>query len=271
MDLVSAMQAVAASALPDAADMTTRLGTIDAAYSSGRPRVLFDGEASLTGITQTYPYVNSYTPVAGHRVLLLKSGSTWVILGCVDLVGSSVTFPSNRTDGTGKYYNNSNSMGTLSTFTYTASGSNGTGYYVPVYFAKATTIDRIGILVSVATGAVVHLARYTNSSAGEPGTRAINYGAIPSFSTSGAKELTVSDTIPAGVSWLFALAITSSSFDSVGITPAQQLPFAGRAGMVNSGMLSSFTTPTLTAPPASASSLTANYNVDAPAIWWRKA
>lgn len=72
-------EAVAATA--GIVDDTTRIGTIDPAYSgSGRPRVLFDGETSLTGITQTYPYLSTYTPAASHRVLLIKSGNTWVVM-----------------------------------------------------------------------------------------------------------------------------------------------------------------------------------------------
>lgn len=55
------------------------LGTIDAAYVSGRPRVLFDGETVLGG--KVYPYLASYTPVASQRVLLAPVGSGYVILG----------------------------------------------------------------------------------------------------------------------------------------------------------------------------------------------
>lgn len=55
------------------------MGTIDSAYASGRPRVLFDGETVLGG--KLYPYLASYTPVASHRVLLAPAGSSYVILG----------------------------------------------------------------------------------------------------------------------------------------------------------------------------------------------
>jgi hypothetical protein len=61
----------------DAAKHT--IGTVDTGYSSGRPRVLFDGETVLGG--KTYPYLASYTPVASHRVVLAPAGSTYVILG----------------------------------------------------------------------------------------------------------------------------------------------------------------------------------------------
>ena len=55
------------------------IGTIDSAYSSGRPRVLFDGETVLGG--KTYAYLASYTPVASHRVLLAPVGTGFVVLG----------------------------------------------------------------------------------------------------------------------------------------------------------------------------------------------
>jgi len=56
-----------------------RIGTIDSAYSSGRPRVLFDGETVLGA--KTYPYLASYTPAASQRVLLAPVGRGFVILG----------------------------------------------------------------------------------------------------------------------------------------------------------------------------------------------
>lgn len=60
-------------------ESVVRLGSIDAAYSSGRPKILFDGETVVSG--KAYPYLASYTPVAGHRVLLLRAGHAWVVVG----------------------------------------------------------------------------------------------------------------------------------------------------------------------------------------------
>lgn len=61
--------------------MEGRLGTIDPAYSTGAPKVIFDGEDAVSG--RTYMRLASYTPVAGDRVELLRFGSTWVIQGKV--------------------------------------------------------------------------------------------------------------------------------------------------------------------------------------------
>lgn len=57
----------------------TRLAVIDPAHTTGRPRVTFDGEATLS--TKTYPHLSSYTPAAGDRVLLVPSGTSYVIVG----------------------------------------------------------------------------------------------------------------------------------------------------------------------------------------------
>jgi len=54
------------------------LGTVDSGYVSGRPRIVFDGESSAS--TKTYPYLARYSPTANDRVLLIKAGSTWVVV-----------------------------------------------------------------------------------------------------------------------------------------------------------------------------------------------
>jgi hypothetical protein len=65
------------AAMPKAS-RSSALGTIDAGYVSGRPRVVFDGESAAS--TRAYPYASSYAPAAGDRVLLVRSGHTWVVL-----------------------------------------------------------------------------------------------------------------------------------------------------------------------------------------------
>ncbi|MEW6047863.1 MAG: hypothetical protein AB1609_15525 [Bacillota bacterium] len=56
-----------------------RLGTIPAGYTSGRPQVQFDGEGSPS--TRTWPYLASYAPAAGDRVLVAMLGNGGVVLG----------------------------------------------------------------------------------------------------------------------------------------------------------------------------------------------
>jgi hypothetical protein len=43
---------------------------VDPNYISGRPRLIFDGESTVSG--KAYPYLSSYTPAANDRVMLVK-------------------------------------------------------------------------------------------------------------------------------------------------------------------------------------------------------
>jgi len=56
-----------------------RLGKVDPAYSSGRPKIIFDGETTASG--KQYPYLSSYTPAANDRVLLVAVAGSYIILG----------------------------------------------------------------------------------------------------------------------------------------------------------------------------------------------
>lgn len=69
---------LAVASKPDS-ELVVRMGTVDPAYTSGRPTIIFDGETVAS--VKTYPYLASYTPVASHRVLLLRAGHAWVVLG----------------------------------------------------------------------------------------------------------------------------------------------------------------------------------------------
>jgi len=57
------------------------LGAIPPDYTSGHPTVIIDGESTAT--TRTWPYLASYTPTAGDRVLIGVVGHSGVILGAV--------------------------------------------------------------------------------------------------------------------------------------------------------------------------------------------
>ena len=52
-----------------------------AAVSSGRASLTFDGETTAT--QKYYRHLASYSPTAGHRVLVVKISGTFVILGRV--------------------------------------------------------------------------------------------------------------------------------------------------------------------------------------------
>ena len=66
-------------AKPEVPNPWIRHGTIPAGYTTGMPTVQFDGDTAASG--RRYPYVSSYTPTANDRVVLVRSGSTWLVLG----------------------------------------------------------------------------------------------------------------------------------------------------------------------------------------------
>jgi len=57
------------------------LATVDPAWTSGRPRLTFDGETVMS--TKNYPYLSPAVFSAGERVLCARVGHTWVVLGRV--------------------------------------------------------------------------------------------------------------------------------------------------------------------------------------------
>lgn len=50
---------------------------------TGGPQVQFDGEDAGDVTARRYPYLSSYTPTIGDRVMLVKGGNTWIIQGKV--------------------------------------------------------------------------------------------------------------------------------------------------------------------------------------------
>ncbi len=66
----------------------TKLAVIDPAYTSGLPKVQWEGELDTDDVTpvlseKQYPYLSSYNPTAGDRVVLQKVNGSWIILGGV--------------------------------------------------------------------------------------------------------------------------------------------------------------------------------------------
>lgn len=71
------------------------LGRIDPNYSGGKPRILFDGERSVS--KKRYPYLSSYKPKSNDRVLMANMANTHVVIGHI---GSYRTPDSDRDVGT---------------------------------------------------------------------------------------------------------------------------------------------------------------------------
>ena len=66
-----------------------KLATVDPAYVSGDPRVTFDGEDTLT--TREYVTLDSYLPQPGDRVLLVRTGNTWLVVGAIGTAIDQIT------------------------------------------------------------------------------------------------------------------------------------------------------------------------------------
>lgn len=87
MEARTFLQAVAGftqgSAPEGSATAPVKIGTIDVAYSgTGFAKVKFDGESATS--TKAYPFLASYFPVPGDRVVLMPAGNTYVIVGKID-------------------------------------------------------------------------------------------------------------------------------------------------------------------------------------------
>lgn len=62
---------------------TPLLGTVDPAYTTGNPKITFDGETTLSG--KTYLYAG-YTPQAGDRVVLLPVGNSYLVIAAIGVL-----------------------------------------------------------------------------------------------------------------------------------------------------------------------------------------
>jgi hypothetical protein len=64
----------------DGVSLITALGTVTA-FTSGLPQVRFDKDDAASGTR--YPALSTYVPAVNDRVLLLRVGNGWVVLGKV--------------------------------------------------------------------------------------------------------------------------------------------------------------------------------------------
>lgn len=56
-------------------EKVVQFARVEPNYTSGRPRLIFDGETEVSG--KAYPYLASYTPQPNDRVMLIRG----VIMG----------------------------------------------------------------------------------------------------------------------------------------------------------------------------------------------
>jgi len=76
----------AATKRPSSTDRPVKLAVVDPSYTSGWPKVTFEGESTLSG--KLYPHLDSYCPSANDRVVMVPVGTTWLIVGAVSSSGS---------------------------------------------------------------------------------------------------------------------------------------------------------------------------------------
>lgn len=76
----------------------------------------------------------------------------------------------------------------------------------PLQVPRADTIDRLGAFVTTqgSANAVLRFCVYTDNGAGAPGTLIVDGGTV--VATTGAKEVTVSASLPAGQVWVMVAA-----------------------------------------------------------------
>ena len=56
-----------------------KLATVTALFANNFPQIKFDGESSAS--LKKYPYLASYTPAIGDRVLVVAISGTYIIIG----------------------------------------------------------------------------------------------------------------------------------------------------------------------------------------------
>jgi hypothetical protein len=90
----------------------------------------------------------------------------------------------------------------------------GTGYFnaIPVFINKAVTADRISLNVTVSgsAGGVLRMGIYNSDSNFQPTTLLLDAGTIAS-TTTGLKEITISQALSPGVYWIGAAGQVASA------------------------------------------------------------
>lgn len=185
------------SGLGDAAalDVGTGAGTVaagdDGRFDDGIPKSLIDAAGDLVYGSADDTPARLGIGTAG-QVLTVNSGATapeWAAAAGGASPQDGPTFLS------GRYAGWSGSIDTRTT-------NEDRGFYVPMPIPRSLTIDRIGVEVTAsATGSpLIRLGIYEDSS-GAPGTLILDAGTVDA-STTGFKEITISQALTAGMVWL---------------------------------------------------------------------
>lgn len=117
------------------ADKPIKLAVVDPAYTTGLPKVTFEGESTMSA--KGYAFAQSYTPTAGDRVFLLPVGTTYLIAGAVD--AGAGNFLSRSGIPHSVNLNGANAGATTTSATYV----DMTGVLVTITKKRADTVLRI--------------------------------------------------------------------------------------------------------------------------------
>lgn len=167
------------------------------------------GTASGAPVSGTFLKGDYVTDQTGKIWICTVAGSpgTWVAAG-------GITYPGLKS---GRWV-----VPTFASHAAIAQGQNAFSA-VPLFVGKQSTVDMIGVNVTVAGGAgcVLHLGIYADDGFGFPGALVLDAGSVSGTST-GNRTIAISQVLPAGLYWL-ACAVRvagSPTITASGGTPA---------------------------------------------------
>jgi len=191
------------------------------------------GDTGATGssgvVTVNAPLTNAGTPSAANLSVSAGTTSAAGILQLEDSVASTSTTTAATPNAvktaydltvtrtnilpaiTGRYYKTP----CLQVASNATAASLNSTYYTPMYFPTSITIDRISAITSSTFSgtASVRLGVYANNN-GVPGSLILDAGTIAPTAASTAYEITVNQSIPAGLFWLAFNTVTFPSSNS---------------------------------------------------------
>lgn len=164
----------------------------------------------------------------------------------------------------------------VSTHYYTAPASNSSvtaslnlAYYLPLVVVETTKFDRIAIRTasSFSGSGVVRLGIY-NDSGGQPSTLVLDAGTVATSASNTAYEITISQTLSAGIYWLAFVSQTNATTNNYRATITAYYQTTHGTNTSGSGQAVGWTQGSVSGAFATASVSGANFNM--PTVWLRK-
>lgn len=247
--------------------------------SDSGPVTIAPSQVTGTAITAADTGTVTNTMLAGSIENEKLSNSAITINGTSVSLGGSTTVSGGAADAMRGYYKLETGMyyrpypETVLTQDNVSSANR--GYMVPIVLGESVTFDRIAVTVagSATAGSTARLAIYSSNSSGVPTTRVADYGTVDT-STTGAKSITISQTLSAGIYWIaISCSSTTPLFLSIGNNSAPQRDIGASSvptststnGIIWYADLSGGTY------PATITATRNNYGSDSPVAWLRKA